>query len=469
MLDAPLSPADALAQQARADLARLSYPDRNWIEPHFVDGQRLHAVAIVGAGQCGLTVAHGLRREGVRDIVLLDQRDPGQEGVWLDFARMDELRTPKQLCGPEFGQPSLSVQSWFEAVYGADAWQRLERLPRAAWAAYWRWYRATLGLEVTSNTAVAAIAPRGDLAELTLRRDGIASTLLARTVVLATGYDGGGTWTVPEVVANALPPDRYHHSNGPIDFAALAGQRIGILGHGASAFDAAVAALRAGAARVDLCFRRPRLPTANPHRFVETGGFMAHFAALPDAARWEVIRQFRAKDQPPAEGGYRAALALPGFHLHAGCPWTEVSLHGEAIHVQTPRGPFEFDHLICATGLRPGLDRRPELAEIAPRAVLWGERFAPPPGEDHPGLARYPYLGPNYEFLPRDPGDAWLRRVFAFNAASVLSHGPHSTSISGLRQSVPRVVAGITRLLFVEQAGALLDGLRAYDAPDLVP
>src|SRR6266700_5439618 len=78
-------------------------------------------------------------------------------------------------------------------------------------------------------------------------------------VVLATGQ-GGGAWTVPAMVVRALPPHTYAHSNGPIEFGQFAEKHIGILGHGGSAFDVALTALREGAARVNICFRRPLLP-----------------------------------------------------------------------------------------------------------------------------------------------------------------------------------------------------------------
>jgi cation diffusion facilitator CzcD-associated flavoprotein CzcO len=92
------------------------------------------------------------------------------------------------------------------------------------------------------------------------------TAIFVRRVVIATGHDGGGVWAVPDMVSDGLLPQVYTHSNVPIDFARLTGRRVGILGHGGSAFDAGLAAPQAGAASVDLCFRCPRLPVVNPHR-----------------------------------------------------------------------------------------------------------------------------------------------------------------------------------------------------------
>ena len=73
-------------------------------------------------------------------------------------------------------------------------------------------------------------------------------TCLARTVVIASGYDGAGQWRVPSFVSTVLPADRYDHTNGPIDFDRLRGRRLAVLGHAASAFDNAGTALRRRAA-----------------------------------------------------------------------------------------------------------------------------------------------------------------------------------------------------------------------------
>ena len=171
--------------------------------------------------------------------------------------------------------------------------------------AYLRWYRATLQLPVENDTDVLDIRPGpcasdgGALLAIDTLQRGEAHTRLARLVVLATGAAGGGAWRVPAHLAAALPAAVCHHSCDAIDFAALRGQRVAILGHGASAFDNAVMALEAGARSVDLCFRRSRLPRVNPHRHIETAGLMTHYARLPDAVRWQIARHFRQADQPP--------------------------------------------------------------------------------------------------------------------------------------------------------------------------
>lgn len=269
---APLPGADTataqLAAQARAELASLAYPDRAWVPPAFgPTGQLVHDVLVVGGGQSGLGISAALRAQGVRNVAVIDRAPSGVEGVWDTFARMPELRTPKHLNGLDLGLPALSVQRWYTARFGDAAWAAIDRIPRTAWMDYLRWYRATLNLPVESDCEVTDVRQGlrstdgdGRLLAVDTVRAGQRQTRLARVVVLATGTDGAGAWRVPRFIADALPAERCHHSADPIDFGAMRGRRVAVLGHGASAFDNAVAALRAGARSVDLCFRRAALP-----------------------------------------------------------------------------------------------------------------------------------------------------------------------------------------------------------------
>jgi cation diffusion facilitator CzcD-associated flavoprotein CzcO len=456
----------SLAEQARSEAALLAYPDHAWVKPVLVDGVPCADVLVVGGGQSGLVIAHGLRRNGVNNVAVLDSRPGGQEGVWEHFARMEELRTPKYQNGADFGQPSLSVQKWFQARYGQEAWDTVVRIPRHDWMDYLRWYRSTLDLPVENDVSVRDIGP-GPVAGVVAVETSV-GVRLARSVVLATGFAGGGSWKVPDVVTAALPLDRFDHACTPIDFSRFRGQRVGVLGHGASAFDATVVALREGAASVDLCFRRPSLPVVNPHRHLETAGMMAHWPALSDRTRWNIARHMRLFDQPPAAGSYRTAMRLPGFALHAASPWDAVALDGGAIRVTTPRRVFHFDHVICATGYKLDLGARPELRQLSDKVVLWGDRFRPGMAEDHPDLAAFPYLAEGYEFQPRDPADAWIARVHTFNFAAFVSMGPHSTSISGQKHALPRLLRALVRRLLLEQEDGLVAALRAYDEIDLM-
>jgi cation diffusion facilitator CzcD-associated flavoprotein CzcO len=461
-----------LAAQARADLALLSYPSTVWVQRRRADdGTPIHAVVIIGGGQSGLAIAAALRREGVDDVVVVDRQPRGCEGVWETFARMGGLRTPKGLNGIDFGCPSLSVQRWFDARFGDGAWGAIDRVPRTVWMDYLRWYRETLGIAVENDTEAIDVRPAKGVVAVDLRRGNREETRLARVVVIASGYDGAGRWEVPDFVTASLPPGRYDHTNGPIDFARFVGLRVAVLGHAASAFDNAIVALQSGALSVDLCFRRERMPRINPHRYLETAGTMTHFAALPDAVRWRIACFFRAVDQPPPATAFAAACAYPNFRMHPARPWTAVRLVGREIVIETPKGELCADHLLLGTGATVALEARAELRSLAPVVLRWRDCYAPPPRGEDVRLAALPYLDRHFGFLPKGQSDGWVERVICYNAASYVSHGPHSTSISGHRHCLPRVVRGVTKRLFREQEKDFLEQLMAFrgyelDLPD---
>lgn len=469
----PLATAEAnlarLTRRAHRDLAALAHPDAAWVRPVAeISGRHVYDVLIVGAGQAGLVIGLSLKREGVANVVLLDRNPSGYEGPWETFARMEVLRTPKDLVGAELNIPSLSVRSWFEARYGAAAWQRITWIPRRDWMGYLRWYRAIAGLDIRNEVVVTGIAPSGNLLAVETETLGRRDIVLARRVVIATGQDGGGRWAVPEIITATLPPHAYAHSNGPIGFTALAGKRVGILGHGGSAFDAGLAAVRDGAISVDLFFRRALLPVVNPHRWLDFSAIFSHYRELDDRTRWNIGRHFDIEDQPPPRHAFERARAEPRLSVHGNSTWRNVAWTGSQIAVTTDRTRFAFDFVIAATGLRYDLSSRPELTGIAELVATWSDRFTPPPEEAHPELGRLPYLGKHHEFLEKVAGTApFLAHIHAFNFSAMISMGPVSTSITGHRYGVPRLVRGITRSLFLEQEDGLLAGLRGYAEPEI--
>jgi len=437
---------------------------------HCASGQHVFDVVIVGAGQSGLIIGLALKREGVCNVLLLDRNPAGYEGPWETFARMAVLRSPKAVVGAELGTPSLSERAWFEARYGAEAWERITWIPRSDWMRYLRWYRGIADLDIHNETSVVGIEPADQA--LALRTVGPAGcdTVLARRVVLATGQDGGGTWKGPEMIERAMPRSVYAHSNEPIEFGRFVGKRTGILGHGGSAFDAALEALRAGAARVDICFRRPLLPVVNPHWWIGFSAFLAHYPELDDRTRWNIARHFDRHDQPPPRHTFDRACRQPGLHIHAGSAWEQVDWTGDAIAVTTKRDRFVFDFVISATGVSFDLRLRPELNGIVEDIALWSDRFVPEPHEAHTELGKLPYLGKSYEFLEKLPGAAaWLGHIYAFNFSAMASVGPVAAGTSAHRYSIPRLVRGTTESLFLEQADTILPDLHSFAEPEIDP
>jgi cation diffusion facilitator CzcD-associated flavoprotein CzcO len=384
-----------LAERIHQESEIVAYPKGDWVAP-LADksGKPIYDVLIVGAGQSGLAVAQGLIRDGVKNILLIDRNPEGFEGPWRTYARMTYLRTPKFQTGMDHGLPSLTTRAWYEAKYGAGSWGAVERVSREDWAEYVRWYRKVLDLPVRNGVEVVEVLPEDKWFKLAIRGAQAPDLLRARRVVLATGYEGYGQWRIPPAIAAALPADRCVHSNTIIDFARFRDKRLGILGNGASAFDAAVAALRHGATSVDICFRRTVLPTVNPHRVIEFAGFLKHFPDADDAMRWSLNYHFDTADQPPARHSFDTAHGFANFAMHPGSPWLAVGMEDGAVRVRTPQRSFAFDQVICATGSVPDPMCRPELASFASDIAQWRDRYTPPADEAHEVLGGYPYLGP---------------------------------------------------------------------------
>jgi FAD-dependent urate hydroxylase len=97
------------ASHVAAEALRLLGPfPENWVPARpEID----HDVVIVGGGHTGSTFAFALSRAGIRNFSVIDAAsDEASSGVWLTRARMNLLRTPKNLAGPELGlqRPELS-------------------------------------------------------------------------------------------------------------------------------------------------------------------------------------------------------------------------------------------------------------------------------------------------------------------------------------------------------------------------
>jgi FAD-dependent urate hydroxylase len=459
---------EKLSARVRSELTFLSYPAAEWTVPRFHDGRRALDVLIVGGGLGGLGTALGLRLERVNNFRIVDRKPRGLEGPWRRFARMATLRTPKDVTGIDFGIPCLTPRAWYEARFGSLAWAKIERIERTAWQEYLDWFRSVLAIPVENDTEAIAIVPAGTLLAVDLRGPNGIERIHVRRVVLATGIEGSGGWQVPDL-AGALCPARYARAADEIDFARVAGKRVGILGGGASAFDNAGAALEAGAATVDLCIRRAELPRVNPFIWTNFAGVLGHFSELSDLQRWRFARCILEQLPVPApQEAFDRCRRFGNFAWHTACGWRAVREEAGAVVVETDAGRFVFDFLIFATGIATDLSMRPELAAIADHVALWRDRFTPPPGEESDLLARHPYLGPAFEFMERQPDTApFVSRIHNFTFGATPSHGLSAAAVTGMRYAVPKLVNGVVRSLFVEDAEHYYRELLAYEAPEL--
>ena len=460
----------ALEVQVRAELQKTLHPSASWLTPRIgPDGKPALDVLIVGGGQSGLAIAFGLTRSRVDNILVLDRAEQGREGPWLTYARMPTLRSPKEFTGPDLDMPCLTYQSWHEAKFGAQSWRDLDLIPREYWAEYLTWYRKVLALPARNGCEVIDIAPAAnDLLQATVRTAAGEELLYARKIVLATGQEGMGDWSVPHPLRH-LSATRCVSSAASIDFEALRGQRVAVIGAGASAFDNAAMAIESGAARVDLLCRRAEIQLVQPYRWLTFRGFLRHFSELDDAWRWRFMRAILNLREGFPQHTYDRCACHAAFHLREGAPVEATHEDADGVVLHTPRGEITADLVICATGIATDFTGRPELARFAGNIARWGDRYAPPLDEQDLRLAAFPYLADDYGLCERVEGETpWLADVHLFAIASTMSFGASGSSINAMTTAVPKLVHGLTRGLFRADLDQHWAAFQAYDVPQAV-
>jgi cation diffusion facilitator CzcD-associated flavoprotein CzcO len=463
----------ALEARLRRDLDLLCYPPPEWRPAQAAAQDHDLDVVVVGAGMCGLTAAFALMRRGIGRLQLLDARPAGREGPWVTYARMHTLRSPKHLTGPALGLPSLTFRAWFEAQWGAEAWSALGRIPRTRWMDYLRWYRHVLGLPVRNQAPVRRIEPlckqgqpRGFLLYLNAAHG--LEQLCARKVVLATGREGLARPRIPAAFQGHLGHG-CQHSSEEIDFTRLAGRRVAVIGLAASALDNAAEALEAGAAQVHVLGRSRAMPRVNKAKGIVYAGFTEGFPALDDAHKLEIMEYIAGCGIPAPRDTVQRVAHHRALRLHMGCEVSRVERTGQALTLRVPTGPIEVDHVILGTGFRIDVHAAPELAHFAARIARWRDRHVAHPEHAGSEYLDFPYLGPGFEFLPREPGSAdYLRDLHCFSHAASLSHGNVSSDIPAVSEGADRLAGAIARDLFVADQAAHRRRLEEFEDPELL-
>jgi cation diffusion facilitator CzcD-associated flavoprotein CzcO len=460
----------ALEAQVRTDLARTAHPSLPWLAPTPApDGKAALDVLVVGAGQSGIATAFGLMRSQVTNVLVLDKAAEGQEGPWLSYARMHTLRSPKHFTGPDLDIPSLTYQSWHEARFGAEHWRNLGLIPRQLWAEYLLWLRRAVGLTVRNGCELLEITSAADgLLAATVKNAGGAETLYARKIVLATGQEAMGNWTIPEPLRH-LPSTRVARASDPVDFEALRGRKVAVIGAGATAFDNAATALEAGAAEVHLLCRRAEVQLVQPYIWLTFRGFLRHLSDLDDAWRWRFMRAIIDMREGFPQATYDRCARFSNFHLHEGSPVEAAKEAGDGVELRMPGGTVAVDFVICGTGTHVDFSERPELRNCAGNIATWADRYQPPDSERSARLGRFPYLADDYALTERVPGQTpWISNVHLFAFASTMSFGPSGSSINAMTTAIPKLVYGLTRGLFRADLERHWNSFKAYDVPQAI-
>lgn len=481
----PRDPAalQALSAEARRDLERLNYPAPNWVQGTASPGDPTLDVLVVGAGMCGQTAAFALLREGVRKIRVIDAAARGEEGPWATYARMLTLRSPKQLVGPDLGVPSLTFRAWYEAQHGTGeasplnaatpGWAALHKIGRVDWRDYLLWVRETAGVPVENGVRLLEVSDAEGVLTARLQGPQGEETVRTRKIILALGRDGSGAPRWPDFPSlsrsNPLAAGRVFHTMDRIDFDALRGRHIAVLGAGASAFDNAACALEAGVT-VSQFARRAVLPQINKSKAASFPGFLRGYSALDDARKWRFYTYIFDEQVPPPWETVRRCDAHDSFTLQLGCGWKDVQPMADGVQVTLADGRVQqFDAVILGTGFDVDLLDRSELTAYTAHIDTWARHVPADEAARHPEPARFPYLAPNFALQSMDgqKADA-LSRLHLFNWGATMSHAALGSDIPGLGIGATRLAQALVSDLFVADADLHWQKILDHDESELV-
>ena len=462
---------EALEQRVKQDLQYLCYPPNSWMpSTRHPSVAQVHDVIVMGGGMCGLVASFALLNSGIRNIRIFDRSPEGLEGPWLTYARMETLRSPKQLTGPAYGMASLTFRAWFEAQYGKTAWDGLDKIARPTWMDYLRWYRQVLQLPVENHVEVSRIVPLDGLLKLELDGTGTReSFVLTRKVILATGREGIGYPTIPGFMRD-VPRSYWAHSSDDIDFSSLRGKRVAVIGIGASAVDNAAEALEAGAAEVRHLIRRKQMPRINKMMGIGSFGFSAGFPTLDDAWRWRFMHYSFETQTPAPRGSTLRVSCHPNAYFHFDAGIERIVPTGSELLIETVRdAKLQTDFVILGTGFTIDPTAREELGEFAEQVLLWRDVYHPPPQLAHSELGLFPYLNDDFGFLERTPGAApWLQHIHCFNYGATVSLGKISGDIPAVSEGARFLAQSLAAEFYRSDVEQHWQTLLDYSKPELL-
>ncbi len=445
-----------LEQRLAWELESIDFPGYDWLPPV----PDTFDVVIIGGGMGGLAAAFGLMKQGITNFHIFDENPTGQEGPWVTYARMRQLRSGKYHTGPCFWMPSLTLRAWYEDKFGAEAWRSLEKVPTSVWMDYLGWYRNVLKLPVTNHTKLLSIQPL-ESGVLSLNFDQH-KTVHARKLVLATGRLGFGGAETPSCMTG-VPKCFYAHSIEAIDFKALAGKRVIVIGVGASGFDCAATALENGAATVRMLARRPYVNAVVKLIALLNDGFVQGYHTLPDQERWDMMSYALDNGIAPPREALKRVKGYKNLFLHTDAAIDSVDYKADFLTLHTKQGDFDADFVLLACGFDFEGAKRPELAAFVDQILLWQHRVEPDTCELCPQLGSAPYLGSHFQFLERNIGQApYLRHIYCFNYGAMMSHGLLG-DIHAMSAAAARLTEGIAADFYAENSHHFYEEVLNYE------
>lgn len=462
------TPLNLLEKQVQRDLNYLCLPEAPWLPIRHHQGQSIRDVVIVGAGMAGLTLAAALRFAGINNIHLIDKAPANYEGPWNTHARMQTLRSPKELTGPALGIASLTFRAWYSAQFGEDQWQVLDRIPTLMWHDYLQWYKKVLGISVHNQTELNALQMehvkhlKHPIAKLSLHSEGqqFPHTIYARHVVLATGMDGLGGSYLPPIAKQLSDKNKWAHSSQQIAFEKLRNKRVAIVGGGDSALDAAATALDVGARAVDIYLRASDFSQVNYWKAFTHSGHRYAYAHLSMEQKAKLLSFLLAQRTPPARGTIQRLSHYNNLHLHFGQTIEEIKEIDGLLHLRTQHHtPHDADFIIFATGYTTDLGQRKEFSELLPHLLL----------VEHTKLGQklnihgIPALNEDFSFKTKSNAYPLLSAIHCFTSQALLSVGKICGDIPSISVGANRLCQGIAAKLYQAEFDCQLQSIQAYD------
>ena len=223
---------------------------------------------------------------------------------------------------------------------------------------------------------------------------------------MATGREGLGRPRIPDFIRD-IPRRFWAHTSDDIDFTALRGKRVIVIGGGASAMDNAGEALEAGCAELRMLIRRDDLPRINKLTGIGSAGFhprLSRDAAMPGNGAPCTTPTTPARPRHATRRCASVGIAMRIFILARASK--RCACATAMLTVRTTRGKsFAADFIILATGFTVETTARPEIADYADAIATWADRYTPPPELASAELGGFPYLGPHFQFTEKQPGE----------------------------------------------------------------
>lgn len=463
---------NSLNKQVQRDLDYLCLPETPWLPVRHYQEQNVRDVVIVGAGMAGLTLAAALRFAGINNIQLIDKAPANYEGPWNTHARMQTLRSPKELTGPALGIASLTFRAWYCAQFGEKKWQALDRIPTRMWHDYLQWYKQVLEISVQNQTEIQALQMESPehlkhpIAKLSLysKQQPSLQTVYARHVVLATGMDGLGGPYLPPVAQQLSNINNWAHSSQAISFDSLHNKRVAIVGGGDSALDAAATALDAGASAVDIYLRAADFSQINYWKAFTHSGHRYAFSHLSVEQKATLLEFLLTQRTPPARGTVARLSHHKNLHLHFGRTIEHIKEGDAQLLLRTHQNTMhQADFIIFATGYTTDLEQRKEFEELLPHLFLveqseLGKQLR---------VSGIPALNEDFSFKAKSPYNLHayplLNNIHCFTSQALLSVGKICGDIPSISVGANRLCQGIAAKLYQAEFDYQLQSIQNHN------